>query len=155
MVCEAAAWAPDSSKDDQEVPFVYDNLFILNLEKHTGMRNKISGLRASFIIAFMACKEAKTSERAVGKHARSYGRPCDQVVTHVSILCSTQSCSRFLQDTFPQCEVFSNYAYLLERFLNSNLVPQGQYLYQLKFQNKECKQETYLILSSIKDRYIY
>lgn len=38
----------------------------------------------------------------------------------------------------------------LERFLNSNLVPGGQYLYQLKFQNKECKQETYLILSSLK-----
>ena len=79
-----------------------------------------------------------------------------QVRTHVSVLCSTQSCSKFLQNiTFPQCEVFSNYAYLLERFLNSNLIPQGQYLYQLKFQNKERKQETYLTLSSVKDMYIY
>ena len=47
------AWAPNSPRMTREC-FVYDNLISLNSEKHTGMRSKISGLNASFIIAFMA-----------------------------------------------------------------------------------------------------
>lgn len=47
------ARVPKSAEDGQRVEIVYNDLTSLNLEKHTGMRNQISGLRASFITAFM------------------------------------------------------------------------------------------------------